>query len=171
MVSPLDQQQVVKHSHQPVGHQQPWCVQSHWNPFSSSVTCSLWSSARRHVQRHWVIAKWLMSYLWLYVGDWTLYLQLQEYCTYMSGGCKVLMRLIQCHQHVIVFLSLNCTPVKVQSGPQLCSLLYRMSLFSSCCFCCISVKYFSVFLTRTRTVVSECFATQQPRLICSCWLP
>lgn len=64
-----------------------------------------------------------------------------EHCTHNYKNialiCRVGVRcwwdwsdkLNQCHQHVIVFLSLNCTQVKVQSGPQLCSLLYRMSCF------------------------------------------
>lgn len=62
-----------------------------------------------------------------------------EHCTYNYKNVALICRVgVRCwwdwsdkldHQHVIVFLSLNCTQVKVQSGPQLCSLLYRMSFF------------------------------------------
>ncbi len=46
MKIPVDQQ-FFKYSDQPVWHQQPYHVQSHLNPLSSSFWCSFWTSASR----------------------------------------------------------------------------------------------------------------------------
>lgn len=56
---------------------------------------------------------------------------------------------------------------------KLASCSYRMSCFFLLLpFCFVSVPlFFPNFPIRARTFVPECFAAQQPRIICSCWLP
>ncbi len=42
-----EDQQFLKHSDQPVWHQQPFHIQSNLNPLSSPFWCSVWTSANR----------------------------------------------------------------------------------------------------------------------------